>query len=202
MLPHRGFESHIGFASTVLVVGVALYAAFRPAVSTEPTVHVIDSAYGFQLIRNGHRYFVNGAGGDGSRETLARSGGNSVRIWHTGRLQAELDEAERLGLTVTVGFWMAHERQGFDYDDPKQVVAQAIEVRASVEKFKHHPSVLIWALGNEMEGNGENAAGWLAVNRLAGSIKKLDPNHPTMTVVADIRGDKVKQFHRLCPKDS
>jgi hypothetical protein len=29
--------------------------------------------------------------------------------------------------------------------------------------------------------------------------KKLDPNHPTMTVVAEIGGDKVKNIHALCP---
>ena len=29
--------------------------------------------------------------------------------------------------------------------------------------------------------------------------KKLDPNHPTMTVIAEIGGDSVKNVHRLCP---
>src|SRR5206468_12681873 len=29
--------------------------------------------------------------------------------------------------------------------------------------------------------------------------KKLDPNHPTMTIVAEIGGDRVKNIHRLCP---
>ena len=29
--------------------------------------------------------------------------------------------------------------------------------------------------------------------------KKLDPNHPTMTVLSEIGGDRVKNVHRLCP---
>ncbi len=52
-----------------------------------------------------------------------------------------------------------------------------------------------------MEGyeKGDNAAIWSAVNNIASMVKKLDPNHPTMTVIAEIGGDKVKNVHRLCP---
>src|SRR6516165_3768849 len=53
-----------------------------------------------------------------------------------------------------------------------------------------------------MEGyaKGDNAAIWSAINNLAAMVKKIDPNHPTMTVVAEIGGDRVKNVHRLCPE--
>src|SRR5205085_7801376 len=63
-------------------------------------------------------------------------------------------------------------------------------------------AVLLWGLGNEMEGyeNGDNAAMWSHVNSLAAMVHSLDPNHPTMTVNAEIGGDRVKNLNRLCPE--
>src|SRR5690606_8393492 len=72
--------------------------------------------------------------------------------------------------------------------------------RATVEKYRNHPALLMWVLGNEMEDpEGKNGAVWTAINGLARMVKEIDPNHPTMTVVAEIGGDKVKNFHALCP---
>ena len=59
----------------------------------------------------------------------------------------------------------------------------------------------MWGIGNEMEGykNGDNQAIWKAVNDIAAMAKQIDPNHPTMTVVAEIGGARVKCIHELCP---
>ncbi len=68
-------------------------------------------------------------------------------------------------------------------------------------RYRNHSALLLWGLGNEMEGygKGDNAAIWSAVNDLALLVKELDPHHPTMTVVAEIAGDRVSSIHRLCP---
>jgi len=52
-----------------------------------------------------------------------------------------------------------------------------------------------------MEGfaEGDDAAIWSHVQALAAMIKDLDPNHPTMTVTAEIGGRRVRAVHRLCP---
>jgi hypothetical protein len=102
---------------------------------------------------------------------------------------------------VTVGIWLGHERHGFKYNDADQVAAQYENARQAILRYKDHPAVLMWGLGNEMEGygKGDNAAIWSAINNLAGLAKQIDPNHPTMTVVAEIGGDRVKNIHRLCP---
>ncbi len=190
--------------ATLYIIAALLCAAPLTASGAESApipVRLQRTADGYQLLRGGKPYFIRGVGGDGSLPLLAKSGGNSIRTWGAERLEAKLDEAHRLGLTVAVGIWLGHERHGFDYNNADQVAAQIEQVRQTVERYRNHPAVLIWGLGNEMEGyeRGDNAAIWSAVNHLATLVKQLDPNHPTMTVIAEIGGDRVKNIHRLCP---
>ena len=131
---------------------------------------------------------------DGGRQLGPHLGGRQGRVRSSTRRQKN-------GLTVTVGIWLGHDRHGFNYNNADQVAKQLEEARKIVLKYKDHPAVLMWGLGNEMEGydKGDNAAIWSAVESLAAEVKRLDPNHPTMTVVAEIGGDRVKNIHRLCP---
>lgn len=162
-------------------------------------VRVARTEEGWQLLRDGKPYQIRGAGGSAPLAGLKEAGANSVRTWDTKGLRERLDEAQRLGMTVTVGIWLGHERHGFDYNNPEMVARQAEEVRRAVLEFKDHPAVLLWGIGNEMEGDGANAAIWSAINNLAVMVKRLDPSHPVMTVIAEAGGDKVKNLHRLCP---
>jgi hypothetical protein len=52
-----------------------------------------------------------------------------------------------------------------------------------------------------MEGyeGGDDPAIWKAVDDVAALVKQLDPNHPTMTVVAELGGARVKSVHERCP---
>ncbi len=152
-----------------------------------------------QLLRGGAPFLVKGAGGDGSMALLARIGGNTVRTWGADKLGEVLDAAEKHGLVVIAGIWLGHERHGFRYEDPSQVARQKEMVEEVVSKYRDHPALLLWGLGNEMEGDGSNASIWKAVNDLATMVKTLDPNHPTMTVIAEVGGDKIRNLHRLCP---
>src|SRR5260370_912535 len=181
---------------------LVLIALTVPAVRGKPSVvRVVKGENGYRLLRDGKPYFIKGVGGDGSRKTLAAAGGNSVRTWGTDNLGPLLDEAHRLGLTGTVGFWLGPAGHGLNYKHPEPVPPQAAKARQTVLRYKDHPAVLLWGIGNEMEGPGkaDNAAVWSAVNNIASLAKKLDPNHPTMTVVAEVGGDRVKNLHRLCP---
>jgi hypothetical protein len=172
------------------------------AVAADPSlVRVEKSASGFTLTRNGKPFFIQGGGGDGPLDVLAKCGGNSVRTWGADKAGAILEEAQKQGVTVTVGVWLGHRRHGFDYNSADQVAKQLEDVRKVVLKYKDHPALLMWGLGNEMEGyeKGDDAAIWSAIEGLAAEVKRLDPNHPTMTVVAEIGGARVKSIHRLCP---
>jgi hypothetical protein len=157
---------------------------------------------GWQLLRGGEPYFIKGAGGSASKEALAEAGGNTFRTWGVGSdLGEQLDEAHRLGLAVVVGHWLGHERHGFDYNSFDAVAEQFERVRKDVLAFRDHPALLMWAIGNEAEGfeDGDNPAIWSHVQALAAMVKQLDPNHPTMSVTADIGGRRVEAVHRLCP---
>ncbi len=144
---------------------------------------------------------IQGAGGDGPKALLAKAGANSFRTWDVdGKTSALLDQAHKLGLKVTLGIWLGHERHGFDYNDLDQVLKQTEHVRKAVLAHKDHPALLAWALGNEMEGPaGENPAIWNHIEALASLVKRLDPSHPTLTVIAEIGGRKIEALHKLCP---
>ena len=171
--------------------------------ATAIPVEVIEVTPGeWQLNRAGEPYFIMGAGGSGSKEMLASAGANTFRTWGVGPdLGEQLDQARKLGLAVVVGHWLGHPRHGFDYNDLDAVAEQFERVRRDVLAYKDHPALLLWAVGNEMEGfaEGDDAAVWSHVQALAAMIKDLDPNHPTMTVTAEIGGRRVRAVHRLCP---
>lgn len=132
-------------------------------------------------------------------ELLRKLGGNSVRTWGADELGKTLDEAQRNGLTVAAGIWLGHERHGFRYENPDQVNRQRAHVREVVERYRNHPALLLWSLGNEMEGDGSREEIWREINFLARTVKELDPDHPVMTVIAEVGGSKVANLHRLCP---
>ena len=188
-------------ASAVIALSTAISS---PAASDNSPVKVELQHQDNQwsLLRDGKPYFIKGAGGDGSKTLLAEDGGNSFRTWGADDIQDKLDEANKLGLSVTVGIWLKHEGQdGFNYSKPKDVADQFEKAKAAIEKYKDNPAVLIWAIGNEMEGYkaGDNPAIWKAVEDIAALVKKLDPNHPTMTVIAEIGGKRVQSINSLCP---
>lgn len=163
-------------------------------------VRVTGSPGQWALTRDGQPYFVKGVGGDGSWELLAQLGGNSVRTWGHDQLGEQLDRAHKLGLTVTAGIWLGQVRQGFDWSDAASLIRQRETIRQAVLKYKDHPALLIWALGNEMEDpTGANGAVWSEINNLARLVKSIDPRHPTMTVIAELGGNKVQNLHALCP---
>jgi hypothetical protein len=164
-------------------------------------VEIMKNQAGWQLMRAGKPYFIKGAGGSASRELLVRCGGNSIRTWGTDNLEDQLDEAQRLGLTVTIGIWLGHKPHGFDYHNAKSVQEQLDRARAAVLRYRNHPALLMWGIGNEME-NYERAgdpAVYEAIEAIAAMIKKEDPNHPTMTVFAEVGGDKVAMLNKFCP---
>lgn len=184
-----------------LLAGLLLALPALAAEGKPVPVRLDQGAEGWRLLRGGKPYFVRGAGGGGDLRLLASSGGNSVRTWGADEAGAVLDAAERQGLTVTVGIWLGHKEHGFRYDDPKSVAAQLEQARGYVEKYRDHPALLCWAVGNEMEGDGSDPNVWRAVQDIARMIKRADPAHPTLTVIAEIGGDgfKARRVAAYCP---
>ena len=188
-------------AALALTLGTGPCEAQTASTGQRPIkVTVEKTKDGYRLLRGGKPYFVKGGGGSQFLDSLAKAGANSVRTWGHEEAIRALPEAKRRGLSVCFGLWMGHERHGFDYADEKAVAAQRERFRPVIEKYKNDPALLVWQIGNEMEGpDGKNPRIWKAVNDVAKMIKSIDPNHPTMTVIAEIGGDKIKNFKALCP---
>ena len=190
-------------ASAAAVAAGAAFGFGSPTRAQEVPVLLTQSKSGaFTLTRGGKPYFIKGAGGQNSLPLLKESGGNSIRTWGSDNIGPLLDEAQKLGLTVCVGVWFGHKEHGFSYLDAKAVAEQQGRVKETVMKYRNHPAVIAWAMGNEME-NGlpqdQTLPMWKAVQDGAALCKSLDKKHPVLTVVAEIGGDKVKQINTLCP---
>jgi len=143
----------------------------------------------FVLLRDGKPYAIKGAGLEfGSVATLAAHGGNSFRTWRTenGRQSGRevLDEAAKYGLTVAMCIEIGRERLGFDYDDATAVAKQLESARREVLKYKDHPALLAWIIGNEANLRFKNPKVFDAINDISRMIHQVDPNHPTTTALA------------------
>jgi hypothetical protein len=152
-------------------------------------VRVVETEGKYQLFRGGEPYEIKGAGIEfGSVEALAAHGGNSFRTWRTDNGKASglevLDRAAALGVTVAMCIEIGRERHGFDYDDAEAVAAQLEYARGEVLKYKDHPALLVWIIGNEPNLFFKNPRVFDAINDIAKMIHELDPHHPTTTALA------------------
>jgi len=153
----------------------------------------------YELYRNGEPYYIKGAGGYTNYERLKQCGGNSVRLWSAEGAKEYLDKAQALGLTVTLGLDMAHERRGFNYNDKKAVQEQFEKTKKDILAFKDHPALLMWGVGNELDQFAKNYDVWNAVNDIAKFIHQVDPNHPTTTMLAGVPAHHIKEIIKRCP---
>src|SRR5690606_19742249 len=143
-----------------------------------------------------------GAAFEGNRDALVRlaeAGAEVVRLYDVSD-PARLDDAGRLGLRVVAGLPVGHPRHGFRLDDPEALQAQEARIRTLVRRLRGHPALLAWAVGNEVETEqADPLPAWREVNRLAGVVSSLDPDHPTMMVVADTSLDRLALLADCCP---
>ena len=162
-------------------------------------VEVTTNALGnFELQRNGVPYYIKGAGAKDHFDLLVKSGANSIRIWSTNN-SALLDSAHQHGLTVTLGLHVRPERSGMDYNNEYAVKGQIEYLKNEVLKYKDHPALLVWGIGNEVDLKYSNFKVWETIEILAKFIKEVDPNHPTMTVTAGIDPSKAFYIKKYCP---
>ncbi len=180
-------------ARAALILASLMLAA--PAVASGVTVR------GSDILVDGRPFAVNGASGQGRLVELKGIGGGVIRTY--GEEPGEiLDAAQRAGLKVIVGFWLEHPRRGFDYGNRAAVDAQLAALQHMVERYRTHPALLMWGIGNEVETELSPAQAegvWPAIEQAAKLTKSLDPDHPTLAVLADTGPDKVAALKRAAP---
>ncbi len=184
---------------TGLVCTVALSAGAAAQDGPVP-VEIRGEPGNFMLYRGGEPYHIRGAGAEtlGDLESLAANGANSVRTWRPGD-GSVLDIAHELGLTVALCIEITRERHGFDYDDEEAVARQFEEARETVLRYRDHPALLAWIIGNEMNLEYENPRVYDAINDISRMIHELDPNHPTTSTTAGMGADLARVIQQRAP---
>ena len=155
-------------------------------------VEVVRTDAGYTLLRGGKPYVVRGAGmATDDIARFAAHGGNSIRTWTTRDTPQDirqlLDEAQAHGVTVMLGLPMQAERHGFDYDDEVAVATQRESFREDIIRYRDHPALLAWIVGNELDHSYTNPRVFDAVNDVARMIHELDPNHPVTTALSGFK---------------
>ena len=161
-------------------------------------VDVVRDGAGFSLALDGEPYRILGAGAKAHFPLLKSSGANSIRLWSTGKANL-LDSALRYDMTVTLGLYVRPERTGMDYNDEYAVRSQIEQLKSEVLKFKDHPALLVWGIGNEMDLRYANFKVWETIEEIAAFIHEVDPHHPTMTVIAGFDPSKSYMIRTHCP---
>lgn len=150
-----------------------------------PSVYIRKNRGAYELIRNGQPYYINGgAAKAGYLEELKAAGANTARIYDTLDLKEILDRAEELDLAVAVDIPLpkfVNDPQF--YEDPALFEQMKSRIKPVIRRYKDHPALLYWNLGNEIYYPYfyKNTAFFDNFNTLIDLIHKEDQNHPVST---------------------
>lgn len=169
------------FLCLILAVGCSASDGADGPIGKGVYVRYVDSI-GYTLIRNGKPFRVKGASGSEYPARLAAYGGNTIRVYNPDSLAWILDEAAAVGLAVAADIPLpAYER--LDPDPTGRLRASRNEVKELVVKYRDHPALLYWTLGNEVFGTDHTSEYLEAFNDLADLVRELDPEHPVTTAL-------------------
>ncbi len=176
----------------VLVCGAVLW----PAVAGAAEVRVEKNGTGWQLLVDGSPFYIKGAGcgraygikGEDYLRMARDMGANCVRTWGTENGDQEyLDKAREYGLMVDAGIWLNWIDPGkkFSYKGDTQFKRDKWnEAVGYVRRFKGHPAVLMWNVGNETmsfsNDEEEKIAFCAFLETLIKEIHAIDPGHPVI----------------------
>lgn len=133
-------------------------------------------------------------------DELAETGANAIRTWGTKHADTILKAARKFNFKVALGIDIGKELHGFDYNDTVAVAKQFEQVKAQIKKYKGHPNLLCWVIGNELnllfDEDGElknvNPKVYDAVEEVIQYVNKIDPYHPTTVTFAGVNNQHLK----------
>jgi len=140
----------------------------------------------YSLFRNRQPFLIKGGSGYTNLKTLSEAGGNTIRVWDTLNLGKILDSAQKYDLAVVVGLPMPpNKNMDVFYDDETKVSDSFKQLTAVVNRYKNHPALLCWCLGNELDFPIRPRFNkfYTAFNNLVDMIHHDDPNHPVTTTM-------------------
>ena len=136
---------------------------------------------------------MEGKGGEDYMKMAQELGANAVRTWGTDQgTQEYFDAAQKYGLMVDAGIWLnyAEENGKYTYIGDNDLKKQKRkEIEDYVNKFKCHPALLMWNVGNEAVFFTKNEEQRIELSKfleeMVQLVHKLDPDHPVIYTSAD-----------------
>lgn len=201
-----------------LLLAVAFILLFFPSceeknkvITNKVEIRKVDGKYDFYI--NDNIYKIKGAGLDVNAgkdfKALAEAGANTFRTWRTDHAEMELDSAIKYDLKIAMGIDMDKELHDFDYTDTAAVRHQFEKIKKDIIKYKDHPNLLCWVVGNELNLliNEDGSLAFVnpivydALADIVDFIHEVDPNHPvTTTFAAGAYGEHIKPLLERCPQ--
>jgi len=149
-------------------------------------VYIEKSGDKFILYRNGKPFEIKGGAGFSHLEDLKLAGGNTLILWDTSALKTTLNEAEKFGLSVIIGLDIPAAANTNFYTDTAKTKAIKSRYQKIIGMYSHHPALLAWCLGNEINFTIAPAYNsfFRTYNELLEMLHQTDPGHPVcMTMV-------------------
>ncbi|RZK74689.1 MAG: glycosyl hydrolase family 2 [Pedobacter sp.] len=154
----------------------------------------------WQMQVNGKEFYIKGVASNNYHDLAIKYGANTARTYGVATNTREiLDKAHAAGVYVNFGLYIGRETDGFDYNNTTAVSQQLEKMKQDILRFKDHPALLCWSIGNEAEASYTNTKLWNAVEDIAKFIHENDPNHPTTTTLASSNIDHIKNIINLAP---
>lgn len=152
---------------------------------------------GRKILVNGEAYFIKGVcyhpvpKGNTMRNfgnleqdlaLMQEAGINTLRVYAPIDDITVLDQIHQAGIKVIMGF---------GYDQKGKFDIRSGTVLDYVKKYKHHPAILLWELGNEYNYHPEwfenDITNWYtALESTAKNIHQIDDNHPVSSAHGDL----------------
>ncbi|MFA5334615.1 MAG: glycoside hydrolase family 2 TIM barrel-domain containing protein [Candidatus Omnitrophota bacterium] len=194
---------HKRYPAFVLIAVLFACAHVCPA-QDEPkgsVVKVTGQKGSWSLEVNGKPFYIKGVGvgnmkgkyGEDYLKMAQELGANAVRTWGTDQgTQEYFDTAYKYGLMVDAGIWI-----NFVKDDGKYTYIgdndfkknKKKEIEDYVNKFKGHPALLMWNVGNEAifftKDEEERVELSKFLEEMIKLVHRLDPAHPVIYTSAD-----------------
>ena len=140
-----------------------------------------------RVIKNGDVLDIKGVAGSKYVKEARMAGANVIRTWDEQHAQEILDSALVNNLYVLLGIYIPAPRHGYDFEDQEFIQQQKDRISSIVNRYKDHPALLFWAVGNEVEIIPKNYKVWIQLNKLVSHTKSIVPAHPVTTMIAPFR---------------
>lgn len=166
-------------------------------------VYIDHSDGRYSVVRNGKPYIIRGAGGDSHFRELREAGGNTLRTWDTTHLAQVLDSAQKHDLAVIVGLPIPNSGDIAFYTDPQITQKRYQALQSIIRRFRNHPAVLMWCLGNELDFPYKWTYGdfYDSFNALTDMIHREDPDHPVTTTILNFNPKYIMNVRLRCDVD-